>query len=270
MTRGTRLGTHGAQQGFALVIVLWTVGIIALLVSALVVEAGRQARLTATLRGQATARAAADAALSAAILDVLRTGNAVSGPRQFGGSRIAVLLEDFSGRLNPNLASVVMIQALLSQLGVGAAPAAHLAAAIVDWRTPGLNPSPNGAKAPQYRAAGMAYGPPGRPYENLDELGFVIGMDRELLAAMKPHLTLWTTADPDPTFADAMVLAALRASGAPPVAAASTEARVIAITAIAGSPDAPTVTRRAVVRFGYSPDGRGWRILAWDDGERRP
>jgi hypothetical protein len=63
------------------------------------------------------------------------------------------------------------------------------------------------------------------------------------------------------------VLGALRLAGAPPVASAGTEAQVIAMTATAMLPDAPKVTRRAVVRFGYSPDGRGRRVLNWDDGE---
>jgi general secretion pathway protein K len=148
--------------------------------------------------------------------------------------------------------------------------AQSLAAAIVDWRTPGLSPSPHGAKAAEYRAAGMTYGPPGRPFENLDELGYVLGMDPALLAELKPHLTLWSTTDPNPAFADALVLGALRVAGAPPFAGMSNEARVIAITATATLPDAASVTRRAVVRFGYSPDGRGWRVLAWDDGEPEP
>jgi len=91
-----------------------------------------------------------------------------------------------------------------------------------------------------------------------------------LLAALQPHLTLWSTGDPDAASADAAVLDALRVAGVPPVAANSTEARVIAITATATLADAPEVARRAVVRFGYSPDGRGWRMLAWDDGEPKP
>ena len=169
--------------------------------------------------------------------------------------------------MNPNIASVVMLQALLLRVGTPPQTAQYLAAAVVDWRTPGLSPSPHGAKAAEYRAAGMTYGPPGRPFENLDELGSVLGMTPPLLTALKPHLTLWSTSDPDPASADAAVLGALRLSGVPPVAAPSTEARVIAFTATATGPGAPSVIRHAVVRFGFSPDGRGWRVLAWDDGE---
>jgi general secretion pathway protein K len=255
------------RRGFALIIVLWTIAILALLIATVLADARGEAKLAATLRGQAVARAAADGVIAGTILDLLRTGATASGLRRFGSARVAVGLTDFSGRMNPNLASAVMLGALLVQLGVPPNNAENLGAAIVDWRTPGLSASPHGAKAPEYRAAGMTYGPPGRPFENLDELAYVLGMTPALLAALKPHLTLWSTTDPDPAFADALVLAALRAAGVPPMAGESNEARVIAITAIASLPDAPRVTRRAVIRFGYSPDGRGWRVLAWDDGE---
>ena len=257
------------QHGFALVVVLWTIGILALLVSALVASASREAKLAAALRNQAAGRAAADAVLSEAIVDTLRSGT-VPGRRRFGEALVDVGVLDLSGRMNPNLASAVMLQALLTGVGVEPRAAENLAAAIVDWRTPGLSPGPHGAKAAAYRAAGMAYGPPGRPFENLDELGYVLGMNPALLAALKPHLTLWSTSDPDPAYADAVVLVALRLGGAPPVASAGNEARVLSLTAVAALPGAARVTRRAVVRFGYSPDGRGWRVLAWDDGETAP
>jgi general secretion pathway protein K len=263
----SRRGDRRRQCGFALIIVLGAVALLALLVVGLVSDASREAKLATTLRAEAVARAAADAVLSEEILEVLRSDSVVPGPRRFGAFGVSVSVVDLSGRINPNIASVVMLQALL--LGIGAPPqtAEYLAAAIVDWRTPGLSPSPHGAKAAQYRAAGMTYGPPGRPFENLDELGYVLGMTKPLLAALKPHLTLWSTSDPDPAAADAVVLGALRLSGVPPVAASNTEARVIAFTATATGPDAPSVVRRAVIRFGFSPDGRGWRVLEWDDGE---
>jgi len=170
----SRVAAGKGQRGFALIIVLWAVGILALLVISLVSDASREARLTTTLRGQAVARAAADAVLSEVILEVLRSDTVVLTPRRFGAVQVAVGLVDLSGRINPNFAPARMLQALLLRLGVVPRAAEYLAAAIVDWRTPGLHASPHGAKAAEYRAAGMTYGPPGRPFENLDELGYVL------------------------------------------------------------------------------------------------
>lgn len=265
-----RLTPRCGEDGFVLLIVLWTLGILSLLIISLVAGARQETKLAITLRAEVVDRAAADAMLSEVILDVLRGSPLPSGPWRVGAVAVGVRLEDLSGRMNPNFASATMMEALLLRLGAPPGSAQNLAAAIVDWRTPGLKPSPHGAKAPEYRLAGLAYGPPGRPFENLDEMGFVLGMTPQLLAAMKPHLTLWSTGDPDPAFADAVVLTALRAAGVPPFPSGSSVARVIAITAIASQPDAPRVVRRAVVRFGFSPDGRAWRILAWDGGEAVP
>lgn len=255
------------ERGFALLVVLWTVALLALLTATLLANARVEARLTGNHRAEAIAAAAADAAISAAVLDLLRPGRTTAGRRRVGAVDVSMRVENLSGRINPNIVSALMLNALLQQLGVPAQAAESLAAAIVDWRTPGLSPSPHGAKAAAYRAAGLSYGPPGRPFEHLDELGAVLGMTPEVLAAMLPHLTLWSTTDPDPATADALVLDALRIAGVPPVASGQTEAQVMAITATATLPEAPLVSRRAVVRFGYSPDGRAWRVLAWDDGE---
>lgn len=257
---------HG-QCGFALIVVLWTVALLALLASTLLANARIEAKLTLNRRAEAIAVAAADAAISAAILDLLRPGVATGGTRRVGLVTVSVGLENLSGRLNPNVVSALMLNALLQRLNVSQQAAENLAAAIVDWRTPGLSPSQHGAKAAAYQAAGLPYGPPGRPFEHLDELGAVLGMTPALLAAMTPRLTLWSTGDPDPAYANTLVLDALRLAGVQPVVAVRNDAQVIAITATATLPDAPRVLRRAVVRLGYSPDGRGWRVLAWNDGE---
>ena len=272
MSRETRSAPspRQRQRGFALIVVLWTVALLALLISTLLADARTEAKLTINRRAEAVAVAAADAAIGATILDLLRPGVATNATLRFGTVAVSVRLENLSGRLNPIVVSALMLNALLQRLGVSQQAAEALAAAIVDWRTPGLNPSPHGAKAAAYRAAGLAYGPPGRPFEHLSELGAVLGMTPALLAAMTPHLTLWSATDPDPATADAVVLDALRAAGVPLVTSARDEAQLIAITAAATLPDAAWVTRRAVVRFGYSPDGRGWRVLAWDDGEADP
>jgi general secretion pathway protein K len=254
-----------AEHGFALLIVLWTVAALALLMATLMAETRTEAKLAIYRRGAAVAEAAADAAIAETVLRLLRPGDPIPFRQRIGAVEVTVRLENLSGRVNPNLASPVMLSALMQNLGMESGAADHLAAAIVDWRTPGQSPSPRGAKAPEYLAAHLSYGPPGRPFEHLDELGAVLGMNPATLAAVTPHLTLWSTSDPNPAYAGEVVLRALRTTGVPPVATQSTEAQVIAITATASAADAPRVRRRGVIRFGYSPDGRAWRVLTWDD-----
>lgn len=260
-------GRRRGERGFVMVIVLWTVGLLALMMTVLVANARQEAKQTVTLRDQAIGRAAADGVLSETVMEILRGGKPAPGPRRFADVPADLALEDLSGRLNPNIAPVIMTQGLLAQIGVPPDRAERLAAAIVDWRTPGLTRGARGAKAEEYKAAGLAYGPPGKPFETVDELGMVLGMDAAVLAALKPHLTLWSTSLPNPAAADAAVLSALRAASVPVFSAPSNDARVIQFS-VTAHPSAKTIaTRRAIIRFGYSPDGRDWRVLVWDDGD---
>jgi general secretion pathway protein K len=105
----------------------------------------------------------------------------------------------------------------------------------------------------EYRAAGRDYGSPAAPLETLDELGRVIGMTPAVIAAIRPHLTLFGPPQPSATTADPIVSAALAATSAEAVASASQpppDVQTTLITATGFSPGNASVTRSAIVRFG--------------------
>lgn len=249
------------DAGFALLLVLWALVLVSLLFSMLAAASRSDARLTANLRGAAELEAVADGAIHTAIFDLLRSGDATRTSQ--AGAGVTVEVVSLSGLVNPNVASPELLRALLTRLGADPRRADRVAAAIVDWRTPGRSPGLNGAKAPQYRAAGLSYGPPGAPFETLGELRDVLGMTPDLLAALTPHLTLHWDGDPDPRLAGPVVVAALRDLGIAGAAGRS-NARAVQITATAHHSDGTRATRRAVIRVGSSPNRRGWRVLAWD------
>ena len=156
----------GRDHGFALLIVLWTMVLLALLVTRITASGRAEAQVAANLRGSAVAEAAADAAVNAAVFHLLALGGQRWAPAghhrlNVAGADIDVGVENLAGRVNLNTASPELLGALLDVLGVGPYKAASLAAAILDWRMPSQRPHPGGAKAPQYQAAGRGYGPPG-------------------------------------------------------------------------------------------------------------
>jgi general secretion pathway protein K len=108
-----------------------------------------------------------------------------------------------------------------------------------------------------YRTAGLAYGPPGKPFRSLDELGAVRGMTPALLAALTPYLSLFATGDPDAADAAPVVLAAMRAATgrAPP--------SVVRITAAAAGPNGIRFTRRAVLALNRR-NAALVRVLSWN------
>jgi general secretion pathway protein K len=258
--------------GFALLIVLWTLVLIAFVVLHLTGSGRTEIRIADNLVANAAAAAAADGAISEAIFNLSDPRPEqrwpIDGPPRtvaIGDFRVVVRLEDEASRINPNLASPALTEALLRVLGSDPDAARRIAAAIADWV--GSSPTAKTADALQaeYRAAGLAYGPPGAPLETMDELGRVLGVTPALYLALRPHLTLYGPADPKPG-ADPIVTAAvaqLPRIGAPEAPPAPTPQDVITIRIIAAAvgPDNAHVTHTAVVRIGSSLP-QGYAVLA--------
>ena len=113
----------------------------------------------------------------------------------------------------------------------------------------------------------LDYGPPGSPLQTLDELGRVLGMTPALLAALRPHLSLFGPAEPKPAGADPVVAAALATiprlgQGASPISAAPTDPMTVRIVAEALARGNARVTRAAIVQVG-STLPQGYAVLSW-------
>lgn len=263
--------TYRRERGFALLIVLWSVVLLTLLATGIAGAGRADVRLAANLRGAAVAETAADGAVFAAafhLLDPATRWAADNRPRelQVPGARIVLRIENEAGKINPNTAAPELLQALLVQAGADSQAATRMADAIADWRFPAAAPRPNGAKAPQYRQAGLEYGPPDAPFESLTELRLVLGMTPALLARLLPSLTVLTDAEPDPLVAGAAVLRAIRlATGVePPRSGQSPPPRTVTVTAAATTEGGSRFVRRAAIRLGTTPREPLAGILAWE------
>src|SRR4029077_9779057 len=113
------------------------------------------------------------------------------------------------GRVNPNLASAALLEGLLRGIGNDPQSAADLAKSIAEWVGSARHPAKPDELEAEYRAAGLDYAPPETPLESIDELIRVRGMNAAVLAALRPHLSLFAPRDPDPTYADPVVAAAI-------------------------------------------------------------
>lgn len=275
-----RLNSAGApaalcrDRGFALLIVLWTLVLIAFLVARLTASGHTEMRIAGNLVADGVAEAAADGAISEAIFNLSdprpeRRWRVDGNVRRIaiGDSRVAVKLEDEAARINPNLASLDLLEAILRTLGNEPEQARRLAQAIGEWVGSAQAGQDPAVTLAEYRAAGLDYRPPGEPLETLDELGRVIGMTPALLAALRPHLTLYGPAEPNPASADPVVAAALARlphTGDAQAAAAQQNADLatVRIVATAQGPGNARVTRTAIVQIGAVLPG-GYSVLAW-------
>ena len=264
------------SRGFALLIVLWTLVLIAFVVAHITASGRTEVRIAENLVDNAVARAAADGAISAAIFNLSNPRpeqrwplDGAPRPLAVGNSRIALRLEDEASRINPNLASPQLLQALLQTLGANPQIAQRLAAAIAEWVGTAQDARPPEAVLADYRAAGLDYQPPGAALESLDELGRVLGVTPAVLAALRPHLSLYAPAEPSPRGTDPVVLAALAAvapagDATAPSVPTPPDILTARITAVASGPGRARVERIAVVRIGAALTN-GYAVLAWGD-----
>ncbi len=267
--------TGGREQGFALILVLWSLVLFTLITTQLVTAGRTEAKLARNLRAAAAAEMVADSAVYEAMFHMLDRSPDGWGPMVghptavrrrlvLPGGVATVLIEDEAGRVNPNQASEALLQALLRGVGADAGSARGIAAAIADWRSIGANARPFGAKAPEYAAAGRDYSPPEAPFRTVEEVGLVLGMTPTLLARLTPYLTIAYDGDPDPTVAQPIVVQALRdATGQQDLSGGGQGDRTVAITAEAETPDGGRYIRHAVVRLGKGPTGRPYWVFDW-------
>ncbi|MBP0494956.1 general secretion pathway protein GspK [Pararoseomonas indoligenes] len=275
MIRGSHRADEG-QRGFALLLVLWTLVLLTLIVSSLVAGGRGEVRLSANLRAAATAEALADGAVHEAVFRLLdpseagwrgdRVGDAAPRELPLPGGRAVVRIEDQAGLVNPNTVSDALMEALLRRAGADQRQAQSIAAAIADWRAPTAAPRPMGAKAPQYRQAGLDYAPPDAPFRSVAELRLVLGMTPVLFDQLAPNLTVFREGDPEGALAPPLVQQALRdvTGQASFPAQPAVGVRVLTISAAASGPGGGRFTRRAVVRIGSALSERPYRFLAWD------
>ena len=261
------------EQGFALLIVLWSLGLLALLGTQLTGSARLQTRLAGNLRANAIVEAAADGAAQEAILRLLqgRWKNDDLRRLRVGDATVEIRLEDQAGRVNPNATTYPVLQGLLANLGLDQARAAALAKAIVDWRSGAATLTSGGTKLDQYRAAGLPYAPSNRPFESIDEMGLVVGMTPDILARLKPYVSVYQEGDVQRGVAGSVGAQALdEARLANPQAGSlgfTSANRVILLRATAVSGGA-RFTRQMVVRIknDWQPGAAAYQILTWETG----
>ena len=255
---------------------LWSAVLLASLAAGMTTSGRGDVLLAGNLRAAAGAEAAADGAVFEAGFHLLdpaspwaADGRPIAAARR--GATVTVCIVNEAGKINPNTASPGLLAALLRVVGVEGAAADRLSLAVYDWRSGGDRSSMGGSKLAPYQEAGLAYGPPGTPFTELDGLRSVVGMTPELFRRVAPYLTLWSDGEPDPHAASPVVLAALQSLIGLDPRANTTPARptAVAVTAVAQIGTGARFIRRAALRL-TPADPAPVRVLTWEEADAAP
>jgi general secretion pathway protein K len=189
------------EEGFALVLVLWIAGLLAVLSGGLAASVRTQIRVAANVIESAKAEALADGGVTLAVMDLVAARRSRTHPRRFpvdghpvacrGPNRAVIIVSvtDEASRVDVNTAGIPLMQALLTGVGERPEKAARVAEAIFDFRDADDERKPNGAEGAEYRAAGLGWLPKNAPLQSVSELNQVYGVTPGLRARLRPFLS---------------------------------------------------------------------------------
>lgn len=204
----------GDEEGFALPQAIWAVGALSLLAIMLVRETASRSSDVSLL----AARMESEAAIEGAVRIGAAYFDRTTGDARFGRiactldrQKLLITLRPETARVDINASSSIFLGMLMEAVGLDSAKAETIAARIVDYRDADDTPEDEGAERPDYlRKFDLDYGPRNGPYETVDELAYVPGVDSDIMNRLLPHITVHArTSRIDREYADAVVLTAL-------------------------------------------------------------
>jgi general secretion pathway protein K len=258
-----------SEEGIALIAVLWALILLSIIAASLSLVTRTDARIARNMADNAAARAAADAGIQRAILDLMapdaekkfRVDGTVYDWR-FPNSYVRISVQDENGKVNLNRASEELLVALFASVGVDPGTAQSLADAIADFRDADHVRHINGAEDADYRTAGLPWGPKNAPFEDITELRQVLGMTPGIYERVVPNLTVYTLGTAiNPDLASERLNGTLRQIRSRSVLGVSGIA--YSIRAEAKGVNGGVFVREAVVQLGRT------RIVAWRQGARK-
>ena len=184
------------ERGAILVLVIWITTLLALMIASFATAVQSDSRAVIARRDLDRADALAEAGIARAalgLLDESEFGWLADGRAYvftFDGVEMTLRLLDENGRLDLNLATRGMLEALIESRGLPRSESAPLVSAILDWRDSDDAREALGAEDPQYAGAGLPQGAGDRPFLHLSELSLVFGMTPELYRDLAPFLTV--------------------------------------------------------------------------------
>jgi general secretion pathway protein K len=206
----------------ALLMVLWTIGILALISAVVTTTVRTEVNRSRNLLESAKAEALADAGIYRAIAE-LSNVDLAQRPRvdgtsyswTFQGTQVLLSIQSEAGKIDLNAASDQLLGGLFISVGVEPEEAKRLIDAIRDFSDRNGARRALGAEDDDYRMAGLANGAKDSRFQNASELQQVMGVTSNLYNIIAPVLTVYSGAKTiDSDVAPRMALLALPAATA--------------------------------------------------------
>ena len=187
------------QQGMALILVLWVLTLLTIMAGSFTLSMRREASVISSVRDSAQATAIAEAGLVIAQMMLIEINseqrwkaNGRVYEIKYADARVRVQAYSEEGKININNAGQILLNKLINFVGLEDQQQSELAAAILDWRDSNDLVRINGAERRQYENEGLQYHPANKPFQTLDELRLVLGMNEEIYNVIEPLVTIYS------------------------------------------------------------------------------
>jgi general secretion pathway protein K len=191
------------QAGIALVLVLWVISLLTIMGGSFALSMRREASIVAAEKDNAQAISMAESGVAIAELMLLNTTTnqgwrtdgsiyEITYPNvtDTGGWKIRIRLFSESGKVDLNTADEKLLQNLIRNTPLEPEEQAKLVGAMIDWRDADDLTHLNGAEQKDYEKAGLQYQPTNKPFQSLEELQLVMGMDENIYQQLEPLITV--------------------------------------------------------------------------------
>lgn len=205
-------------------LVLWVLALLIIIAIGLTATQRTETALAGSQLATAQFRATAEAGIGWSVLNLLAPETAFdeeeaqgwipdgeAHPWAFAGESLEIKVSNEASRIDLNKASRDLLEDLLKAAGLAEDEASAIADAIEDWRDTNDLTELQGAEDSDYEDAGRSYGAKDGPFDSVEELQLVLGVDRNLYRTLKPAVTVDSSrATPTEEFAPPLVQAALQ------------------------------------------------------------
>jgi len=214
--QGGRTRTGNAEDGIALMTVLWVLLLLSTMAATLVAIAQTELGVVRNAVDNARVASIADAGIYHAIFGVLdarpnkelRTDGTASR-LEFGGGELWISIQDEAGKVDINRAQDTLFRGLFEQVGIDGPRAHELVDRIADFRDQDSLVRLRGAEKDDYAALGLPHGPRNEPFQAIEEIQQVLGLTPEIFQSIEPFITVHSRhRSIDPASAPELVLRA--------------------------------------------------------------
>ncbi len=185
--------------GFALVLVLWVLSLLTIMAGSFALSMRREAAVAGGNSNNAQGVALAESGLAIAELMLMN-----SDPQQcwrtdgsiyqvdYAEAKVRIQLLSETGKIDLNSADQTLLQALMTYAPVPAELQTKLVNAILDWRDEDDLVRLEGAEKKEYQDAGLSYQPRNKPFQSVEELQLVLGMNEQVFKWLENLVTVYS------------------------------------------------------------------------------